>query len=90
MTAVIRLALAILQAWIIMHNSMSAVFTAPQPVLIMYTSSSRTDSAMVTLVSPMPLRVISAFDRGRPILLYSQLLCSMEDRGMTKRGTVSQ
>lgn len=68
MTAVIRLALAILQAWIMMQSSMRAVFTVPHPVLIMYTSSSLTDSAMVTFVSPIPLRVISAFDNGSPML----------------------
>jgi hypothetical protein len=47
---------------------MRAVFTVPHPVLIMYTSSSRTDSVMVTFVSPIPLRVISAFERGSPML----------------------
>jgi hypothetical protein len=36
--------------------------------LIMYTSFSRTLSAMRTLVSPMPLLVTSAFARGRPRL----------------------
>ena len=34
MTAVIRFALAILQAWIIMHSSISAVLIAPHPVFI--------------------------------------------------------
>jgi hypothetical protein len=43
-----------------MHSSIRAVFTAPQPVLMMYTSSSRTDSAIRTFVSPMPLCVTSA------------------------------
>jgi hypothetical protein len=68
MTAVILLALAILQACIMMHSSIRAVLTAPHPVLIIYTSSSRTDSAMRTLVSPIPLRVTSALERGRPML----------------------
>ena len=68
MTAVIRFALAILQAWIMMHSSISAVLIAPHAVLIIYTSSSRTDSAMRTEVSPTPLRVTSAFETGKPIL----------------------
>lgn len=76
MTAVILFALAILQAWIMIHNSMSEVFTAPQPVLMMYTSSSRTDSAMRTDVSPIPLRVTSALERGRPMLGYQNELRS--------------
>lgn len=51
-----------------MQSSMSAVFTAPHPVLMMYTSFSRTDSVIVTLVSPIPLFVITALDKGRPML----------------------
>jgi hypothetical protein len=68
-TAVIRFALAILHAWIIMHNSISAVFTAPHPEPIMYTSSSRTDSPSRTEVSPIPLRVTSHLDSESPILV---------------------
>lgn len=71
-TAVIRLALAILQACIIMQSSISAVFTAPHPVLMMYTSFSRTLSAIRTLVSPIPLLVTSAFERDRPRLAFIQ------------------
>ena len=68
MTAVIRFALAILHAWIIMQSSIRDVFTAPHPVVMIYTSFSRTDSAIRTLVSPIPLVVISALERGRPML----------------------
>lgn len=67
-TAVMRFALAILQAWIMMHSSMSDLFTSPYPVLTMYTSFSRTDSEMRTDVSPIPLHVISALETGRPSL----------------------
>ena len=63
-----RFALAILQAWTMMQTSMSAVLTCPQPVLMMYTSSSRTDSAMRTPVSPMLLLVTSALLSGMPSL----------------------
>jgi len=73
MTAVIRFALAILQAWIMMQSSMREVLTAPLPVLMMYTSSSRTDSVMVTFDSPMPLFVISALERGTPMLQNSSV-----------------
>jgi len=68
MTAVIRLALAILHAWIMMQSSMRAVFTEPHPVLIIYTSFSRTDSVIVMFDSPIPLFVISALERGKPML----------------------
>lgn len=63
-----RFALAILQACTMMQTSMSAVLTCPQPVLMMYTSSSRTDSAMRTLVSPTLLFVTSALLSGMPSL----------------------
>ena len=63
-----RFALAILHAWIMMQTSMRAVLISPQPVLIMYTSSSRTDSAMRTMLSPMPFFVTSALARGMPSL----------------------
>lgn len=66
--AVMRFALAILQAWIMMQTSMSAVLTSPHPVLMMYTSSSRTDSIMRTWVSPIPLFVTSALPRETPSL----------------------
>jgi hypothetical protein len=68
MTAVMRLALAILHAWIMMHSSISAVFTAPHPEPMMYTSSSRTDSPSRTDVSPIPLRLTSHFESGIPML----------------------
>ena len=62
---------------------------APHPVLIIYTSSSLTDSIMVTFVSPMPLRVTSAFERGKPRLTnnveFKTLLGKDE-----KRTTVAQ
>lgn len=67
-TAVMRFALAILHAWIIMQSSMSEVLTCPQPVLMMYTSSSRTDSMMRTWLSPIPLFVTSARPSGTPSL----------------------
>ena len=63
-----RFALAILHAWIIMQTSMRAVLISPHPVLMMYTSSSRTDSMMRMLLSPMPFFVTSAFPRGTPSL----------------------
>jgi len=51
-TAVIRRALAVLQAFIIIRSSMSPSFTSPGAVdWIMKTSSSRTDSPIVTDVS---------------------------------------
>ena len=71
-TAVILFALAILHACIMMQSSISAVFTAPQAVLMMYTSFSRTLSAIRTLVSPMPLLVTSAFESDRPRLEFIQ------------------
>ena len=57
------------------------MFTAPQPVLMMYTSSSRTDSAIVTFVSPIPLRVISAFERGSPMLEHEVNECRIQELG---------
>ena len=52
--------LAILQVWIIMQNSINAVFTEPHPVLMIYTSFSHTNSVMRTFVLPMPLCFTSA------------------------------
>jgi hypothetical protein len=67
-----RFALAILHAWIMMHISINDVFTSPNPVLTMYTSSSRTDSAMRTEVSPIPFRVTSAFETVKPSLIVGK------------------
>jgi hypothetical protein len=70
-----------------MQSSMSAVLTAPQPVLIMYTSFSRTDSEIRTFVSPIPLRVTSALERGTPMLGAAMNSCGESIR---IRATVGQ
>ena len=49
MTAVTRQAEAILQALIMISNSISMSFTSADPVCTMYTSSPRTDSPISTL-----------------------------------------
>lgn len=52
MTAVMRRAEAVLQAWIMMSSSIKPSLTSPGAVdCRMKTSSSRTDSPMETLVS---------------------------------------
>jgi hypothetical protein len=52
-----------------MHSSMSEVLTCPHPVLRMYTSSSRTDSTMRTLDSPIPDLETSARATEMPRLM---------------------
>lgn len=74
MTAVIRFALAILHAWIMMHISIKLVFTdvagESDPVLMIYTSHSLTESIRATEVSPTPLRVTFACERDSPTLIF--------------------
>lgn len=53
MTAVIRLAEAVLQAEMRMRSSMRLSLASWQPDWMMKTSSSRTDSEIVTLISPL-------------------------------------
>lgn len=68
-----------------MHSSIKAVFTAPHPVLMMYTSSSRTDSAIRTFVSPTPFRVNSARATGTPSLRTHRSSQSTAKNGGTYR-----
>ena len=53
MTAVMRLAEAPLQAEMMMRSSIRLSFTSSQPDWIMNTSSSRMDSEILTLISPL-------------------------------------
>src|SRR6266550_4225777 len=68
MTAVIRRADAVLQAEIRIKSSMKLSLTSLQPDWMMNTSSSRTDSEMVTLVSPLENFLTVQGTRGTPSL----------------------
>lgn len=69
-TAVMRLAEAILQAFIAMRSSMSMSLTGVDAVCIMNTSALRTDASIVTQFSPLENRVLrrAPSPTGYPIL----------------------
>jgi hypothetical protein len=69
-TAVIRLAEAILHAFIAMSSSMSISLTGVDAVWIMKTSALRTDASIVTQFSPLENRVLrrAPSPTGYPIL----------------------
>ena len=66
-TAVMRLAEAILQALMVMRSSIKLSFTGSAEVCRMKTSSSLTESRIVTQVSPLEKRLVSR----PPTLAYS-------------------
>lgn len=68
MTAVIRRAEAVLQAEMRIKSSMKLSLTSLQPDWMINTSSSRTDSEMVTLVSPLENFLTVQGTRGTPSL----------------------
>ena len=66
MTAVTRSADAILQALIMISNSMRLSFTSPQPDWTMYTSSPRTDSPISTLSMNREMHIHSDISKNTP------------------------
>lgn len=73
MTAVIRLADAVLQADIIIRSSMRLSLTSPHPDWMTKTSESRTDSVILTLTSPFEKFRTTVGVKGTPSLCHNRV-----------------